>query len=177
MRFAINKVIFLGACFCSSAFGLDLSKYEEQCSDIGFAAKTPAFGECVLELRSRDRSRVSSSNVGDNSPDHVTCNKYGFTNGTAEYAQCRMQIDLARNQAAEHRRQNEEQLAAQQRAKDRAKGQALFLTGLGMMAGPQRPPAAGFNTFQPPQPINRIYNLPGGQFMTCNTSGMVTNCQ
>jgi hypothetical protein len=165
-----------------SALSLDLGKYEEQCSSIGFKPKTTAFGDCVLELRSRDLGKAKSigsiNDSGDGTPEHATCQRYGFVSGTTEYAQCRMQIDLAKTQAMEQRRQYEEQQAAQQRARDRAKGEAALLLGLGMMSGQQpRQPFGVSNTLQPLPPINRTYNLPGGKFMTCNTLGLVTNCQ
>ena len=178
MRFAVVKVILLSCIFPNTVLGLDLGAYEAKCASIGFKPKTPAFGECVLELRSRDSgtSRFSSNDVGDGSSEHLTCRRYGFVTGTTDYAQCRMQIDLAKSQAMEQRRQYEDQLAAQERAKDRARGEAALLLGLGMMAGQQRPPPR-FSNVEPVPPINRIYNLPGGRFMTCNTVGMVTNCQ
>lgn len=165
----------------ASAQALDLSRYENMCADIGFKRKTPAFGECVLELRSKDVVEkpapliTSNSNIVDQSPDHATCSRYGFTSGTTEYAQCRMQIDLARKQAIEQQRQYEEQLAAQKKAKDRARGEAAFLMGLGMMSG--QVPGAGFNNnFLTPPPAMRVYNLPGGKSMTCSTMGAFTNC-
>ena len=177
-----HKIIFICLVWCHSAFAVDLSVYENQCSEIGFKKKTPAFGECVLELHSRGGAAQkvissSASLTGDGSPDHATCAKYGFRVGTTEYAQCRMQIDLARTQAQEQHRQYEEQIAAQQKAKDKAKGEAALLLGLSMMAGSgQRQPINNnFNALQPPQ-MDRIYNLPGGKFMRCSTMGMVTNC-
>jgi len=179
MRYAVVQVILFGVFYCLPATALDLQKYEELCSSIGFKQKTPAFGECVLELRAREAksSKGRADELGDGSVDHATCRKYGFISGSAEYSQCRMQIDLARAQALDQKRQYEEQVAAQQRARERAKGEAALLMGLGMLAGQQRPSTSGFNAIEPLPPINRIYNLPGGKFMTCNTLGMVTNCQ
>ena len=182
MRTSTYKIIFICLAWCHFAFATDLSVYENQCAEIGFKRKTSAFGDCVLELHARGSSlqKATSSatpSSGDGSPDHVTCFKYGFRVGTTEYAQCRMQIDLARTQAQEQQRQYEEQIAAQQKAKDKAKGEAALLLGLGMMAGSgQRQPINNnFNALQPPQ-MDRIYNLPGGKFMRCSTMGMVTNC-
>jgi len=182
MRTSTYKIIFICLVWCQSALAADLSAYENQCSEIGFKKKTPAFGECVLELHSRGGATQkvtssSASSTGDGSSDHLTCDKYGFRVGTTEYAQCRMQIDLARNQAQAQQRQYEEQIAAQQKAKDKAKGEAALLLGLGMMAGggQRQPINNNFNALQPP-PMDRIYNLPGGKFMRCNTMGMVTNC-
>lgn len=183
MRIAINQVIFLLFLGSAKVLALDLSAYESQCAEIGFKRKTPAFGECVLELKSREsnsaRVRASANSQGDGSADHSTCARYGFRTGTTEYAQCRMQIDLAKSQAQEQQRQYERQVAEQQKAKDRAKGEAALLMGLSMMAGGGQRQSGGnsFNNIDPPPPINRIYNLPGGKFMTCNTMGQVTNCQ
>jgi hypothetical protein len=182
MRSSTYKIIFICLIWCHCAYAADLSAYENQCAEIGFKRKTPAFGDCVLELHSRGspapKTQNSNANLsGDGSPDHATCSKYGFRVGTTEYAQCRMQIDLARNQAQEQQRQYEEQIAAQQKAKDKAKGEAALLLGLGMMAGggQRQPIYNNFNALQPPQ-MDRIYNLPGGKFMRCSTMGMVTNC-
>jgi hypothetical protein len=181
MRAAINQVIFLLFLSSTHVLALDLTAYESQCAEIGFKRKTVAFGECVLELKSRESTtaRASANSQGDGSADHSTCVRYGFGVGTTEYAQCRMQIDLAKSQAQEQQRQYERQVAEQQKAKDRAKGEAAFLMGLSMMAGggQRQPGGNSFNNIPPPPAINQIYNLPGGKFMTCNTMGRVTNCQ
>lgn len=181
MRSTVVKVAFSAFSLSQAVFALDLSAYENQCADIGFKRKTPPFGECVLELRARGatiaRSPANAASQGDGTPDHSTCSRYGFNAGTTEYAQCRMQIDVARSQAQDQQRQYEAQVAEQQKAKEKAKGEALLMLGLGMMAGGgQRPSSSNFNTIQPPQ-MDRIYNLPGGKFMRCSTLGMVTNCQ
>lgn len=128
MRAAINKVILLLFFGCTNALALDLTAYESQCSEIGFKRKTPAFGECVLELKSRESGseRVSANSQGDGSAEHSTCARYGFRAGSTEYAQCRMQIDLAKSQAQEQQRQYERQAASRQEEKNRAKGEAAL---------------------------------------------------
>jgi hypothetical protein len=181
MRSTVVQVAFIAFSLSPAVFALDLSTYENQCADIGFKRKTQPFGECVLDLRARggtsSRSPVNAVSQGDGTPDHSTCSRYGFNAGTTEYSQCRMQIDVARSQAQEQQRQYEAQVAEQNKAKERAKGEALLMLGLGMMAGGgKRPSSSNFNTIEPPQ-MDRIYNLPGGKFMRCSTLGMVTNCQ
>jgi hypothetical protein len=170
---------------CSQAIALDLTNYENACAEIGFKKKTPAFGECVLELHSREgktapakqKQAQNAIGHGDGTPDHATCAKYGFQAGTTEYSQCRMQIDTARTQARQQQNEYEQQLAAQKKAKEEAQGEALFLLGMGMLSGSAPKRSNNNNSFiQPPQP-DRIYNLPGGKFMRCSTLGMVTNCQ
>lgn len=175
---AVVKVAFIAFSLSQAVFALDLSTYENQCADIGFKPKTQPFGECVLELRERERVGVRlpirAVTQGDGSPDHSTCNRYGFIAGTNEYAQCRMQIDVARAQAQEQQRNYEIQAAEQRRARDKAQGEAMLMLGLGMMGG-GRPSVKPQPTLEPPSPT-RMYNLPGGKFMTCRTMGSVTNC-
>jgi hypothetical protein len=177
MRSSTYQIIFLYLSFFTTSFAIDFSMYENQCAEIGFKRKTPAFGECVLELHSRGiNTQKSPNSSGDGTPDHATCARYGFQTGTVEYSQCRMQIDTARNQAQQQQRQYEEQLAAQARAKEKAQGEAMFLLGMGMLAGSGPKRSSVDNTYIQPPPQDRIYNLPGGKFMRCSTMGMVTNC-
>ena len=192
MRSSTYQIVTL-MMFCSQAMALDLTKYEQTCSEIGFKPKTPAFGECVLDLHDRESKSNSSKSAkansnqseptqqntnvrGDGSPDHSTCSKYGFQVGTTEYAQCRMQIDNARKQAEEQERQYQAQLAARARARDKAQGEAMLFLGLGMLSGAQ--PNTQSNNFPSIQPPNRnhTYTLPNGRMMTCNTTGSFTNC-
>ena len=193
MRTSTYQIVAILMIFGGQAIAFDLTKHEQTCSEIGFKPKTPAFGECVLELHGRDSKTNSSKPAqvnstqtvtpqqntnarGDGTPDHATCTKYGFQAGTTEYAQCRMQIDTARTQARQQQNEYEQQLAAQKKAQEEAQGEALFLLGMGMLSG-SAPKHSNFNNsiIQPPQP-DRIYNLPGGKFMRCSTMGMVTNC-
>ena len=187
MRTPVNKIIFLLSVYMIEANALDLTNYESTCSEIGFKRKTPAFGECVLELHDRESKKSSSSQKtskpvsasvtqGDGTPDHATCAKYGFQANTNEYAQCRMQIDTARKQAEEQERQYQEQVAAQARAKEKAQGEALFLFGMGLLSGAQ-PNAQSSNLpfIQPPR-TRHTYTLPNGTMMTCTTKGGFTNC-
>lgn len=193
MRTSTYQIVAILIMLGGQAIALDLSKYEKTCSEIGFKSKTPAFGECVLELHGREsksnsqpaqvvqpaqpKANQNSNSQGDGTPDHATCARYGFQVGTTEYSQCRMQIDTARNQALQQQRQYEEQLASQARAKEKAQGEAMFLLGMGMLAGSGPKRSSVDNTYIQPPPQDRIYNLPGGKFMRCSTLGMVTNCQ
>ena len=191
MRTSTYQIVAILTMLGGQAIALDLTKHQQTCSEIGFKPKTPAFGECVLELHGRDSKTNSSKPAqanstqtvtpqqnarGDGTPDHATCAKYGFQAGTTEYSQCRMQIDTARKQAEEQERQYQDQLAAQARAKEEAQGEALFLLGMGMLSGAQ--PNRRSNNFpliQPPR-RNHTYTLPNGRIMTCNTNGSFTNC-
>ena len=191
MRFTAYKIAVILIMLGGQAVALDLTKHEQTCSEIGFKPKTPAFGECVLELHGRESKTISSKPAqenptqsvtsqqnarGDGTPDHATCSKYGFQAGTTEYAQCRMQIDTARKQAEEQERQSQDQLAAQARAKQKAQGEAIFLLGMGMLSGAQpNTQSENFPSIQPPR-RNHTYTLPNGRMMTCNTTGSFTNC-
>jgi len=185
MRSSTYQIASTLLMFGSQAMALDLSNYENTCAEIGFKKKTPAFGECVLELHSREgktapakqKQAQTAISQGDGTPDHATCAKYGFQAGTTEYSQCRMQIDTARTQARQQQNEYEHQLAAQKKAKEEAQGEALFLLGMGMLAGSGPKRSTSINTVIQPPPQDMIFNLPGGKFMRCSTMGMVTNCR
>lgn len=167
--------------FTEQSIALDTSVEEEQCVDIGFKKRTPAFANCVLELTERN-----STKSGPADPDDATCRKYGFKPRTDNYAACRQQIDLARQQAqqqqavyAQQKAEYDAMVLEQKKERERQKGLAMLQLGLGMMSGkynagngygsiPNAPP--------PPQNLNQTYVLPGGKMMNCNTTGNVTTC-
>ena len=160
MRLTLTLALWAG-----SAWAGDLSTFENACVDIGFTKKTPAFGECVLELmqRSNEKSKqreIANNQRGDGSADHETCKKYGLLPPSAGYAQCRMQIDQVRQQAE-----------AKQKEDSRREGDALLRFGLGLLSGQQSTP-----TQSPSADGLRVYTLPNGRSMTCNTVGPFTNC-
>jgi hypothetical protein len=189
MRSTAFKIISLSLIFFTSHVNaLDTTSEEKTCSEIGFKRKTEAFGNCVLELVQRRGSQPrsqSSQVVNSNDPDDATCRKYGFRAGTNEYAQCKQQIDQARLDAQRQQaqfeaqqRQYQSQLDEHKKRRSDAANLAMLQMGLGMMAGGSSssnvppPPVAP----QSPQFLNRTYFLPGGQRMTCNSTGNITNC-
>lgn len=194
MRTSLIKIVhlLLVPFICINAYAIDTSAEEKTCSEIGFKRKTEAFGNCVLELvqrkggqSNRQPAQTANQSPASNDPDDATCRKYGFRAGTNEYAQCRQQIDQARQDAQRQQaqyeaqqRQYQAQLNEQKQQREAAASMALLNMGLGMMAGGSPannfapPPVAP----QPPQNLNRTYMLPGNRIMTCNTTGTITNC-
>jgi len=166
MRSAAYKIASILMLLSGQAFALDLTKYEKTCSEIGFKPKTPAYGECVLELYGREnkassipQKQLQTANAqGDGTPDHAACVKHGLQAGTTEYSQCRTQIDSAKreqaqNQArfdAEQRRYEEErqryeyQLAEYEKEKERSKGLAWMQFGAALANGKSRSFAENF---------------------------------
>jgi hypothetical protein len=47
--------------FSTQLFAEDLSSFEKTCTEIGFKPKTPDYGDCVLELRSRELKKVNKA--------------------------------------------------------------------------------------------------------------------
>lgn len=156
-------VICLMFCLPAITEAKDLDEYGAECKDIGFKPKTPAYGDCVLELRKRYGGSNSSSTVkntpspsvntsgsqGDGSSEDGTCRQYGFNVGTEQYSQCRLQLNLAKRQFEaqqaqydqqqrqyqEQRSQYESQVAAQEKAKEKEKNMKLMELGFRMMGG------------------------------------------
>jgi hypothetical protein len=141
----------------------DLDEYAAQCKDIGFKPKTPAYGDCVLELRKRDivgnrtntQSLTATSTAtpikiqGDGSANDTTCQKYGFSPKTDGYSQCRLQLDTATRQFEaqqmqyesqqaqyeEQKRIYDQQITYQQAEKEKRKNLKLMELGFRMMGG------------------------------------------
>lgn len=205
MRTSINKIIIFGLSFFSlGANALDTTKEENTCVYIGFKKGTESFGNCVLELVDRNKKTASKvvgasssqpvrmtktkddpNAVGDGSDDDRTCQRYGFKPSTSEYASCRQQIDLARNQAQQQQAQldaqqaqYQQQLEAYKKQKSQAAGLAMMGVGLGMLSNSSSG-AVSYGVPAPPTPLQispRTYMLPGNRVMTCTTTGNITSC-
>jgi len=126
---------------------------------------------------------------GDGTPDDELCKRYGFKPSSEAYGQCRLQIDTAKQQAAQQqeiyeqqRRQYEAQVAAADREKNQRRSAAMFEFGMRMLSGQSAASAAATvgtgAPLGPPQvPVSTMqYMLPGNKMMTCTTTGNMTNC-
>jgi hypothetical protein len=186
MRTQINKLISISffCLFVASSFALDLAQYESLCADIGFKAKTEAFGQCVLELV--DKNKVSSNPL---SQDEQLCRSYGFKQNTSGFSECKLKLDLAKKQSLElqdrynrEKAEYDRQVAAIEKEKERQRGMRQLELGLRMMGG-QRPIDAvnSIGTGMPiapsrPSPINQTITMPNGRMINCTTLGTNTNC-
>jgi hypothetical protein len=150
---------FVFATLAGVAHALDTSVEEFTCKEIGFKPKTEKFANCVLELYER-KSKGSTNNPvgsrqaapaaqaqrGDGSQDDQTCQRYGLKPGQPEYGNCRMQINLAKQQAAREQARYEAEMAAYEKQKqeleaERKRQLAMrqLQMGLGLMSGPGYP--------------------------------------
>jgi hypothetical protein len=198
MRSSTYKVIIFGLIWGHSVFALDLSVYENQCVEIGFKKKTPAFGECVLELHSRGAPpqkvrNPAQANTGDGTSEHQMCVKFGFIAGTSQYSECRLKIDIAKKEQAqrqiayeaeqqryqEEQRRYEAQVTEYEKEKERQKGLALMRFGAALAGGTSSSFAENFGNagrqslgLAPTPPTRpQIQN-----FTITNPAGRMTNC-
>jgi len=182
-----------------SALAVDTVTEEKTCAEIGFKPKTEKFASCVLELydrRSKNARQTSSpltesaSQKGDGSADDQTCQRYGFQPASSGYAECRMKIDLARQEATRDQARYERELASYnqrvadlKREQDRQRAMRQLELGLRMMGGQPIGEAArsvgtGAPITPPAPPIqNQTIILPGAQPIHCTTVGSITNCR
>ena len=201
MRSSTYQIAATLLMLCSQAMALDLTNYENTCAEIGFKKKTPAFGECVLELHSREgktspakqKQVQATNNQGDGTPDHQTCSQFGFSVGTPQYSECRLKISIAKQEQAqrqlayeaEQRRYQEEQaryeakVAEYERQKQIQKNLALMKFGLSLMGGTSPHASENFANagreslgMAPTQPTRpQVQN-----FTITNPAGRMTNC-
>jgi hypothetical protein len=187
--------------FYSISHADDLLEYGTQCKEIGFKAKTPAYGDCVLELRRRDSAKNNSSQTsiksansikssGDGSSEDKSCQSYNFEVGTDAYNQCRLQLNLAKRQFETQQSQYEQQqsqyqyqlqqyqaqVAALEKEKERRKNLNLMELGLRMMAGQSMTDAsmatAGMLPIQPQAPSRPAFE----NYSVTMPGGRTTNC-
>jgi len=120
-----------------SVYADELEQYGNICKEIGFKPKTPDYGDCVLELRSRDLKKtklkvqkvnkvvpehdlpefitdnqeplIKSAETGDGSNNDKICQQYGFKVGEENYKRCRLDLDIAQRQAEADLAQYEQQ--------------------------------------------------------------------
>lgn len=190
MRTQIIKVTLLTLSFKAGAvLAIDLSAYEKQCAEIGFKRKTPAFGECVLELSDRAGASSSRATAVVNSAEDQTCLRYGFKVNTQAFAECKFKLDQAKQeglraeqQYAREKAAYDQQVAAIEKEREKARAMKQLELGLRMMGG-QSPVNAvnSLGTGAPiapsrPSPINQTITMPNGRMINCTTIGSNTNC-
>jgi len=232
MRTSIIQVA-VATLLCSGlAISADLSEYEKICRELGFKNRTPAYGECVLELDRRstdqqkqaERTRVEQQRQaqelqqrqseqkrqeeerqrttaiaarGDGTPDHQSCQKYGFIYGTAPYSECRQKIDLVRQESAQKQSAYEsenyryqQQVADAQKEKEKKQNDKLFefsmrLLGgsspnFGQAVGNAATGTMGITPIAPPrQPTIENFTIrgPSGAVMRCTYVNNIMDCR
>ena len=134
--------------------------------------------------------KITTTSIEKNqSNSNSQCKEFGFSEGSANFSNCVLQLELAKKRSAENearynaeRAEYERQLAAIEREKERRRGAAFLELGARMMGG-QRPIEAlgSLGTGAPiapsrPSPINQTITLPGGRMISCTTMGTMTNC-
>jgi hypothetical protein len=144
--------------------------------------------ERLAKEKKKSMESLRQAREGDGSSDDLTCKKFGFKPQTANYADCRLKIEIANRQALqqqahyeEQKRRYDEQLAAIKIEKDHQRNLKQLELGLRMMSGQPIQDAvretAGMPPLpKPPGPVNQTIIMPGGRIVNCHTTGTVTNC-
>lgn len=197
--------------FHMNVLAIDTKSEEIICSEIGFKKKTELHAECVLELIERknkdsiDKSFTTNSSTslsdqktisqGDGTPEHAACEKFGFRIGTTGYSDCRMKMEIAKQDAQQMQaayeldlRKYQEQVARYEKEKQRQKDDALLRFGLSLIGGTSPhfsenlanagrasiglPPIAPSS----PQIQNFTIMTPSGRLTNCTVMGNSINC-
>ena len=120
-------------------------------------------------------------------PDAQTCQRYGYAPGATGFADCMMQIDIARQAqaraAAEHNQRlaaYQQQVAQQERERRDERSMDMLMMGLRLMAGGSASGgSSGSAAPLPPPPqstARRTIRLPNGNQIYCQTIGNNTTC-
>jgi hypothetical protein len=191
--------------FGSAAFGADLAEYEKTCAELGFKKRTPAFGECVLELDRRSteqKNRAASVRaeqkpptvppppqpqtrpMGDGSPDDVKCQEFGWDVGTLGYAGCRQQLYQLRADQEQYRQAlaaYQERVKAHEREAERQRGMRALEMSARLLGGGRGVPSGSSLGPAPVAPVAppSMYTVQDryGRSVNCTaqTTGSITN--
>lgn len=141
--------------------------------------------EKELEIKKRDEQ----AKIGDGSPEHQRCFAYGFVLGTPAYSECRLKLQLLRQQSIQAQQDYDLRMQAYQQQKaevEKARAQEekdrLVRLGLSLLGGQSFSNAAREMNNLPPipsQPTVRNTTLigPNGQVIQCTAVSNVVNCQ
>jgi hypothetical protein len=169
------SVLFLSVILISKAHANDLSQFEVTCADIGFKKNTEAFGDCVLELVSRNKkAEVRKAEV--RKAESLAAQKQ------LEYErQKEREITILQQQQAIQQQQLAiQQQQAMQRQQEPSLGSSLLAIGVGALIGysggakssaPSYEPPV--QTYQPPQ----SYNCRSSSTRIGNYVNTDTNCR
>lgn len=215
----LQVIIFALMAYAGGVGAIDLTAHEKTCAELGFKKRTPAFGECVLELDQRtsvERTQAVKLNQqqvqqqvqqqaqqqGDGTNAHQMCDKFGFVVGSAPYSDCRLKINIAKQEQtqrqatydAEQRRylieqqRYDAQVAALERQKEKQRADGLIRFGLALMGGTS-PHASenfanagrqslGLAPIPPTRPQIQNFTItnPGRQTTNCTVIGNNINC-
>ena len=190
--------------FVNPLWAESLEEFKEACELIGYKKATPNFGRCVLELRKKDMSSkplvppvvikkeaqtIELPQSGDGSEGDKICQEYGFKVGKSDYKECRMNLDIAKQQAEaqqkvydeqvrqynQQKREYEARVEQAKQAEKRRNVVRLLMYGLNRAGGKTHDEAApalyGLPAY-PRQPRPPIQPMPlepiGGRTMNCH---------
>jgi TPR repeat protein len=155
--------------------------------------KTPRVEWAKSEIKSYVTSGKSRAGLGDSSPDDILCASYGFEFGKADYADCRLKLELIRQQNVQadriygeqlrqyqlEQKRYQEQVARYEKERERQKALAQIQFGLALLGGTSPNASENFSNagramlgmppLAPSQPA--IQN-----FTITNSHGKMTNC-
>lgn len=164
----------------------ELAPMKEQCEALGFIPHTEKFGDCVMELHSRSKSRLSSSPSRVLSAEASQCVQMGFKVDTSEMGACQIQLKqlaIQQNQFEMQRRTYDQQTRAAQKQRDFDQAQALLgiaNQALGFAGGARQGAATpiGSQWIGLPAPVPPLRVIPpSGNPFTCSYQGPTLVCR
>lgn len=179
----------------------DGSSGDAHCKALKLVPTTPKYLNCRKDFSNSETiaKRVEQENfraleqakVGDGTPEHQQCLKFGFIGSTPPYADCRLRLEMNKQQVAQRqeayeaeRQRYDEQVAAYEKEKERQKKLAQIRYGLALMGSTSPTFAGGIADanramgWAPPEPPKlQPFTIQGPKgTTTCTVIGNMYNC-
>lgn len=179
----------------------DGSSGDIHCKALKLTPTTPKYLTCrkdfsdseaiALKTEQDNKRALQQAKAGDGTLEHQQCLKFGFVSSTPPYADCRLKLEMNKQEAAQRQaayeaeqQRYQEQVAAAEKEKERQKKLAQIRYGLALMGSTSPTFIGGIADanramgWAPPEPPKlQPFTIQGPKGMTtCTVIGNMYNC-
>jgi hypothetical protein len=155
-KFYIISAMLITLALTMEAGAVDLSKYKELCSDIGFKSSTEKHGSCVIKLYTRDKEKLKQANQRYEEGKSQRAREDSRDAQMRAFQERQLELDRQRVAAAQRLARQEEDAREEHERRRKAAAIGGFLRALGGQRTRRPSPSYG-GTATGPAYLKRSY--------------------